>query len=69
MDPTITIDMDIRCMGCGQMGAMPNGFCLKCWALRVPNRKGPQERPERPRAARGEKAGGKGQGALFGGKA
>jgi len=26
----IEINMDKRCVKCGEKGAMPNGYCLKC---------------------------------------
>lgn len=28
--PTITINMDVKCIRCGKKGATPSGVCLKC---------------------------------------
>jgi len=30
--PTVEIDMNKPCKECGQMGALPNGLCMKCLA-------------------------------------
>ena len=29
--PTITIDMDKKCIKCGKDGALPSGYCLPCF--------------------------------------
>lgn len=29
--PTITIDMDKKCIKCAESGALPNGYCLPCF--------------------------------------
>lgn len=33
--PTIVIDMNLRCKGCGRRGATRSGYCLRCVAKRI----------------------------------
>lgn len=67
--PTIHIDLNQRCMGCGKKGTLPNGFCLECLAKRLRGQKPAQERRSRPRAGQRKAAGAQAQGSLFGRKA
>ena len=46
----ITIDVDAPCKRCGEKGAMPSGYCLKCLAVFIGNGYAwPQTKPKAKR--------------------